>query len=246
MREIVLIGGPNGAGKTTAARVLLPGIGIGEFVNADEIARGLSPLGAEQAALAAGRAMLARIHALVAQGTSFAFETTCSGRAYERLLRKCRAEGWRLTLVFLWLPSADLALDRVARRVREGGHAIPPEVVVRRFRAGLSNMMRIYLPLADQVSIHDNSDAGRVLIAGKNLGSDLTVHDRSDGPRSRKGYHEQARIRRNASSDRSRSRSVVALAAASARAGVRFRSRAAGCGAAERCARGAGIPPCAG
>lgn len=177
MKDIVILGGPNGAGKTTAAKALLPRIGIGEFVNADEIARGLSPYDAQRAALAAGRSMLERIHALVAQGTSFAFETTCSGRATEGLLRTCKAEGWRVNLLFLWLPSPEAALARVARRVQEGGHAIPPDVVLRRYRSGLSNMKHIYLPLADEASIYDNSDPGRVLIAEKKLGAELAVHD---------------------------------------------------------------------
>lgn len=177
MKDVVILGGPNGAGKTTAAKALLPEIGIGEFVNADEIARGLSPYDAERAAVAAGRSMLERIRGLIAQGTSFAFETTCSGRTYLRLLQACKADGWQIALLFLWLPSPDMALARVARRVREGGHAIPEDVVVRRYRSGLSNMLRLYLPLADEASIYDNSDAGRVLIAERRSGSDLAVHD---------------------------------------------------------------------
>ncbi len=177
MSDVVIIGGPNGAGKTTAAKVLLPEIGIGEFVNADEIARGLSPYGPERAAMAAGRFMLERIHGLVAQGTSFAFETTCSGRAMCACCGRAEPKAWRLNLLFLWLPSPEAALDRVARRVQEGGHAVPPEIVRRRFRSGLANMKQFYLPLADEASIYDNSDRGRVLVAEKKSGADLTLHD---------------------------------------------------------------------
>jgi predicted ABC-type ATPase len=122
VKDIVIIGGPNGAGKTTAAQELVPlELGIREFVNADEIARGLSPFNAEHAAVAAGRLMIERMQALVRSGDSFAFETTCAGRAYAPWLRDCKARGWRVALLFLWLPTPETALDRVARRVRQGG-----------------------------------------------------------------------------------------------------------------------------
>src|SRR5436309_12247804 len=116
-KDVVVIGGPNGAGKTSWVLRWLPDIlPIREFVNADEIARGLSPLDPESAALPAGRAMLHRLDELVAAGHTFAFETTCSGRGHARFLERCRTAGYRITLVFLWLPSADAALARVARR----------------------------------------------------------------------------------------------------------------------------------
>jgi len=176
VREVIMLGGPNGAGKTTAAASLLPdALGIREFVNADEIARGLSPFNPEGTAVAAGRLMIERIQALARAGESFAFETTCAGRGHARLL--CRAAGYRLSLVFLWLPSAEAALARVAQRVREGGHGIPDDVVVRRYAAGLRNMRRLYLPLVDAALIYDNSGAGRVLIAERGLGASFVVHD---------------------------------------------------------------------
>jgi predicted ABC-type ATPase len=181
VKDVVILGGPNGAGKTTAAQVLLPQeLDIREFVNADEIARGLSPFNAAGAALAAGRLMLERMRILVRDSRSFAFETTCSGRTYVRLVRRCRTEGWRVTLLYLWLPSPQTALDRVARRVREGGHDIPADVVVRRYWAGLANMRHLYLqylPLADVAAIYDNSDEGRALIAERTPGGPLVVHD---------------------------------------------------------------------
>jgi predicted ABC-type ATPase len=176
--DIVIIGGPNGAGKTTAAQVLLPQkLGIREFVNADEIARGLSPFNAEGVSVAAGRLMIARIRKLIRDRQSFAFETTCSGRGYVSVLEACRDQGWRVTLLFLWLPSPQTALDRVARRVREGGHSIPADVVVRRYWAGLTNMRRLYLPLADVAAIYDNSDEGRTLIAERIPEASLVIHD---------------------------------------------------------------------
>ncbi len=178
MKDIVIIAGPNGAGKTTAAPAVVPQqLGIREFVNADEIARGLSPFNAEHAAIAAGRLMIERMRTLVRGGDSFAFETTCSGRAHASWLGKCKAAGWRVTLLYLWLPSPQAAIDRVARRVRQGGHGIPTEVVVRRYEAGLLNMRRLYLPLSDVAAIYDNSDEGRILIAERTPDAPLMVHD---------------------------------------------------------------------
>ena len=140
----MILGGPNGAGKTTAASAVVPvGLDIEEFVNADEIARRLSPSDVEGVAIAAGRQMLARMQGLVRQGRSFAFETTCAGMSYVRWLRMCQGDGWRLSLIYLWLPTAEMALSRVARRVRRGGHDIPPDVVRRRYAAGLRNMRHV-------------------------------------------------------------------------------------------------------
>jgi predicted ABC-type ATPase len=178
LKDIFIIGGPNGAGKTTAAQDLLPReFNVRAFVNADDIARDLSPSNPEQAALAAGRIMIERMRALVRSEESFAFETTCAGRAYAHWLRECKERGWRVTLVFLWLPSPEMALDRVARRVREGGHNIPKDVVIKRWKAGISNMRHLYLPLSDIAAIHDNSDATRVLIAKRTPNAQLVIHD---------------------------------------------------------------------
>jgi predicted ABC-type ATPase len=178
-KDVVVIGGPNGAGKTTwAYRRLSPTLEIREFVNADEIARGISPLDPEASALAAGRLMLDRLNELVSAGHSFAFETTCSGRGHGRLLKRCRAVGYQITLIFLWLPSAEVALSRVARRISRGGHRIPDEVVVRRYSAGLRNMRNLYVPLADAVLIYDNSDASGDLIASRRQNESFVIHDK--------------------------------------------------------------------
>jgi len=158
--------------------VLLPQkLAIREFVNADEIARGLSPFNADGAAFAAGRLMIERMRDLLRAGRSFAVETTCSGRTQVSILQRCKVEGWRVTLLYLWLPSPQAALDRVARRIREGGHGIPDDVVVRRYWAGLNNMRHLYLPLADVAAIYDNSDTGRILIAERTPDTSLVVHD---------------------------------------------------------------------
>jgi predicted ABC-type ATPase len=177
-KDVVMIGGPNGAGKTTWAIKRLPEIlSIRDFVNADEIARGLSPFDPQNSAMTAGRLMLARLHELASSGQSFAFETTCAGRGHGRLLEKCRANGYRVILVYLWLPSSDMALARVARRVSQGGHHIPDDVVVRRYAAGLRNMRYYYLRLTDLAFIYDNSDGSDVLIAEQRAEESLTVHD---------------------------------------------------------------------
>jgi predicted ABC-type ATPase len=177
-KEVIIIGGPNGAGKTTAAVDLLPArLHIVEFVNADEIARGLSPFNPESVAVQAGRHMLQRIRTLVESNKSFAFETTCAGRSHVQMLQTCRAAGYFLTMLFLWLPSSDMALARVAHRVREGGHRIPDKVVVRRYGAGIRNMLHLYLPLVDTALVYDNSDRGGVLIAERRPGASLVIHD---------------------------------------------------------------------
>lgn len=178
MKDIIVLGGPNGAGKTTAAQVLVPRrLHIREFVNADEIARGLSPFDPEGSAFAAGRLMIERMRDLVRSERSFVFETTCSGRAHANFVRRCKIDGWRVTLLFLWLPSPQHALDRVARRVHAGGHSVPDGVVVRRYWSGLLNVRRLYLPLADVAAIYDNSDGRRVLIAERTPDAPLAIHD---------------------------------------------------------------------
>jgi len=177
-KEVIVIGGPNGAGKTTAATDLVPKtLGIHEFVNADEIARGLSPFNPEGSAFAAGRLMIERVNTLADQGESFALETTCSGIGHTRLLAKCRALGYRLTLLFLWLPSAEIAVTRVAKRVSEGGHQIPRDVIRRRYVAGIRNMRHVYLPLVDIGLVYDNSDRNRAVIAERRPDAPLLVHD---------------------------------------------------------------------
>lgn len=174
----MVLGGPNGAGKTTVASRLVPAdLNIREFVNADEIARGLSPFNPERVALLAGRLMIQRIRDLAKSGESFAFETTCAGRSHLRVLQQCRALGYRLMLIFLWLESADVALQRVANRVAEDGHSIPPEIIIRRYHAGLRNMYHLYLPLVDTAYVYDNTESPERAIVERQPGSQLIIHD---------------------------------------------------------------------
>jgi predicted ABC-type ATPase len=178
MKDIVILGGPNGAGKTTAARVLLPEFfELHPFLNADDFAREISPSDVDRVALKAGRMLIEQMRGYIRTGSSFAFETTCSGRSYLKTLQECKSNGWRITLLYFWLPTPEMAVLRVARRVRQGGHNIPEEVIHRRYWAGISNMVRHYLPLADEAEIYDNTDRHRVLIAEKREGLGLIVHD---------------------------------------------------------------------
>jgi len=193
MKDVVVLGGPNGAGKTTAARELVPGrLGIKDFVNAYEIARGLSPHEPHRVAIEAGRIMLRRMQALRSEGRSFAFETTCSGRAHLGFLNRCKAEDWRVTLMFLWLPSPGVALDRVQRHVGQGGHGLPEDVVIRRYWAGLANMISMYLPVADIAAIYENSDQKRALIAHKGMGTPLRVLDNARWLAIEKGANDRS------------------------------------------------------
>ena len=163
--KIIVIAGPNGAGKTTFAREFLPQeAGCPVFVNADLIAAGLSPFAPERAALQAGRLTLAAIAQHVARRESFAFETTLSGRAYARQMAQWQALGWRVELFFLSLPSADMAVQRVAERVRQGGHNIPEATIRRRFEAGRRLLTEVYQPLVDQWVVYDNAGDEPVLL----------------------------------------------------------------------------------
>jgi predicted ABC-type ATPase len=154
----IVIAGPNGAGKTTFALEFLPkDAGVVHFVNADLIASGLSPLRPELAALAAGRLLLAELDRLARVRTDFAFESTLSGLSYVARLQRWKAAGYRIEIVFLRMASVQLALRRIAARVRQGGHDVPRADVIRRFERGWRNFLTTYRPLADAWTVHDNS-----------------------------------------------------------------------------------------
>jgi len=154
----VVIAGPNGAGKTTFARRYLPeDAGVVHFVNADLIASGLSPLRPELAAIPAARMLLGELDRLAAARLDFAFETTLSGLAYVRRLQSWKQAGYRVEIVYLRLRSTQLALRRIAARVRQGGHNVPRADVIRRFSRGWENFQRVYRPLADNWAVYDNS-----------------------------------------------------------------------------------------
>ncbi len=157
---VVVIAGPNGAGKsTTAPRLLQNALTVTEFVNADPIAMGLSAFRPQSVAMAAGRVMLARMRALARARRDFAFETTLASRSFVPWLASLRASGYRVHLAFLSLSGPDLAVARVAERVRQGGHDIPEPVVRRRFASGLKNFFSLYQALADTWQMFDNSAA---------------------------------------------------------------------------------------
>lgn len=163
--RIIIIAGPNGAGKTTFAREFLPGeAACPVFVNADLIAAGIAPFAPETASLQAGRLMLQELARHFAARTSFAFETTLSGRGYLRLIRDWQNAGYRVKLIFLQLASADEAIARVAQRVKQGGHNIPEDVIRRRFAAGTHNFERLYAPVVDGWALYDNAGSDPVLI----------------------------------------------------------------------------------
>ena len=169
-KKIVIIAGPNGAGKTTFAQEYLPReAGCPHFINIDLIAAGLSPFAPERAAVRAGRVMLQEIRRRVRGGESFAFETTLAGLNYARQIPRWRGAGYDVKLIFLSLPSPELALARVAARVTQGGHHVPEETVRRRFDSGLRNFQNVYRPLVSSWVVYDNSGpTPRLLASGDN------------------------------------------------------------------------------
>lgn len=149
MPNLIILAGPNRAGKTTASRRLLVGtLAVQEFVNADIIAKGISNFNPEAVAIQAGRVMLNRLDQLTALGVNVAFESTLASRSFAPMIKRLTAEGYRFHLLFLWLPSADMAVNRVYERVASGGHHVPEEVIRRRYAAGLRNFFQIYARLA--------------------------------------------------------------------------------------------------
>ena len=183
---LYIIAGCNGAGKTTASFTILPEIlGVKEFINADEIAKGLSPFQPEKVAIEAGRIMLNRIDELISKKHDFAFETTLSTRSYVGKIRQAKKLGYKIVLVFFWLESVELAKERVAIRVSEGGHNIPEETIVRRYHKGLHNFFHLYKEMVDEWLFINNTEGppqlisqlkanGTVLVKNEKIWSDLT------------------------------------------------------------------------
>jgi len=171
-KNLYIIAGCNGAGKTTASYTILPEIiECKEFVNADEIAKGLSPFQPEKVAFESGRIMINRINELLKENESFAFETTLSTRSYRNKIIQAKKQGYTITLLFFWLNNIELAKERVKTRVKEGGHNIPENVMERRYFKGIFNLFDIYLPIIDGALIFDNSFGKHELIAHK-MGTD--------------------------------------------------------------------------
>jgi predicted ABC-type ATPase len=163
--QLVIIAGPNGAGKSTLAPVLLRDtFGLLEFVNADTISAGLSAFNAEAVALDAGRVMLTRLRELAVHKQSFAFESTLATRSYVPWISRLAQKGYEFHLLFLWLNTVELAIQRVAERVHGGGHSVSEDIIRRRYRRGLENLSQLYLPIADTWVVYDNSGAGSPLL----------------------------------------------------------------------------------
>ena len=166
MPRLYIISGCNGAGKTTASYTVLPDmLQCKEFVNADEIARGLSPFNPESVAIEAGRLMLFRIEELLNEKVDFAFETTLSTRSYTSLIKRAQEKGYYISLIYIWLDSPSLAIDRVKTRVQAGGHNIPEDIIKRRYKNGIKNLFQLYMPICDYWIILDNSQPPFKVIA---------------------------------------------------------------------------------
>lgn len=179
MPNVVILAGPNGAGKSTAAPgVVAELVTAGAFVNADVIARGLSGFDPDSVAFQAGRIMLQRLEELAAQQADFAFETTLSSRTFAPFIRRLRVNAYSVRLVYVWLESADLCIQRVHARRRSGGHFVDEAIVRRRYERSLTNLFTLYQPLADSWQVYDNSgNEGGILIADGHHAQVATVHE---------------------------------------------------------------------
>ncbi len=168
MKKLYVIAGCNGAGKTTASYTILPEIlDCKEFVNADEIARGLSPFQPEKVGIEAGKMMLNRIERLLESGENFAFETTLSARSYIKFLKRAKQHNYQITCLFFWLASEELAISRVETRVKEGGHHIPEYIIRRRYKRGLRNFFNIFLPIFDNwLFVNNSGDTYEIIAEG--------------------------------------------------------------------------------
>lgn len=178
MKNMYILSGCNGAGKTTAAYYILPDIlQCKEFVNADEIAKGLSPFQPEKVMYEAGKIMSVRINGLIERGDNFAVETTLSAITYRNKVAEAQEKGYAVTLIYFWLSSTELAKHRVKLRVEEGGHNITMPVIIRRYYSGLKNFFEIFLPICDNVMMFDNSDNAPKLVMAKTKGQDAEIYN---------------------------------------------------------------------
>ncbi len=175
-KKLYIIAGCNGAGKTTASFTILPEIlNCKEFVNADEIAKGLSPFQPEKVSFEAGRIMLNRIKELLLGNENFAFEITLATKSYKNKIIEAKEKGFQVTLLFFWLQNVELAKERVKIRVSEGGHNIQPEVIERRYSRGIKNLFEIYLPIVDGALLFDNSEGRHEFLAERRIDGLLNI-----------------------------------------------------------------------
>lgn len=179
-RNLFIISGCNGAGKTTASYTVLPEIlHCREFVNADEIARGLSPFNPGSVAIEAGKLMLQRIEELLGKNETFSLETTLATRSYVNLVRRAHQQDYRVSLLYFWLNSPELAMKRVAERVGKGGHDIPENIIKRRYAAGINNLFKLFVPAVDYWAVFDNSETPRkkIAVGGRNADTEVFYPD---------------------------------------------------------------------
>jgi len=189
--HVYIIAGPNGAGKTTFSEKFLPSFAkCYEFVNADLIAAGLSPFAPHTQEMLAARLFLKRVHGLAEEGKSFAFETTLAGRSHAQLLIRMKKLNYRVFLFFLWLPDPDMAISRVQMRVRQGGHNVPSDIIIRRYYAGLKNLYKLYRPVIDVLRIYNASlltpravaheEDGRTMIFEPDIYNSISREDQNE------------------------------------------------------------------
>ena len=179
MPRLFIISGCNGAGKTTASYTLLPEmLECSQYVNSDEFAKGLSPFDPESVAVQASRLMLLRIRYLLRRKEDFGIETTLATRSLLKMIAEAQAEGYTVTLMYFWLNSPDLAVERVRARVAAGGHYIPEETVRRRYRVGISYFFKDYAPICDRWILADNSQVPFRVIAEGHKDEITVIKDR--------------------------------------------------------------------
>ncbi len=189
-KNLFIIAGCNGAGKTTASFTILPDIlDCKEFVNADEIAKGLSPFQPEKVSFEAGRIMLKRIDELLKSDKNFAFETTLATKSYRSVIAQAKENGYFISMLFFWLQTIELAEERVKTRVREGGHNIETEIIRRRYSNGIKNLFNIYLPIVDEGFIFDNSELKPELIAQKTINLEISILNEVKFTQLKNQYH---------------------------------------------------------
>ncbi|MBR4391432.1 MAG: zeta toxin family protein [Bacteroidales bacterium] len=178
MSNLYIISGCNGAGKTTASMTVLPEtLQCREFVNCDEIAKGLNPLNPDSAKVAAARLMLSRIKKLIADNADFAIETTLATKSYHALVQRAQEKGYDIKLIYFWLQSPELALQRVAERVKNGGHNVEEHIVRRRYAMGIRNLFRLYFPVVDYFILIDNSVVPREVVAEGSIHDSVKVYN---------------------------------------------------------------------
>lgn len=180
MPRLFIIAGCNGAGKTTASYTLLPELlNCEEYVNSDEIAKGLSPFRPSLAAIQASKIMMERIHELIDEGKSFGIETTLSTKTLAKIAVDAQKRGYKVNIIFFWLRIPELAIERVKLRVASGGHDVPEETIRRRFGLGLDNLFKLYLPICDYWMILDNSNSPSRIVAEGGIKVVTKIHDRN-------------------------------------------------------------------